>query len=85
MVDLRGNVARPTGPFDNLPDPADAFRSPVQLDYLRRLDRALKAAFTRVVSRDHGTPDFMLISPGGKVYRVTVDESGALTTEYIRG
>lgn len=85
MVDIRGNVARPTSPLDNLPDPGDAFRAPLQLDYLRRLDRALKGAFSRVVFRDQGTPDFMLTSPSGKVYRVTVNESGTLTTEYIRG
>lgn len=45
----------------------------------------IRAAFGLALSKNESTPRVLLLSPGEKVYAVTVDDAGALTTTLIDG
>lgn len=85
MVDVRGNIPTVAGPLDNIADPGESFRPQHQAEYLRQFLRLVKMALSKVIHRDQAAPHFHLVSVGGKVYRVRVDETGTLVTEYVRG
>jgi hypothetical protein len=44
-----------------------------------RVLAAIKAAFIPVVSKDESVPRILLSSPSGKVYSITVSDTGTIT------
>lgn len=46
---------------------------------------AVRRAFASVVSTQEAVPALLLQAPDRSVWRVTVDDDGALTTEKIQG
>lgn len=50
----------------------------VVLDTIRR-------TFIPVISQDEAAPRVLLQSPGGKVYSITVDDSGVVTSTLFTG
>jgi hypothetical protein len=85
MAELRGNVAQPAGPLDQLNDPGEVFRNPVQVEFIRTLVRFVRNGFGRAVMRDQAAPSILLASPAGRVFKVTVSEDGQVTAEYVQG
>lgn len=85
MLAPRANVSRVAGPLDQLNDPGESFKNPGQLEFVRTLVRMLKDAFGKVLMRDQAAPYFHLLSPGGKAYKITVSDDGAIHAEYIQG
>jgi len=85
MTEIRQNTPQAADPLQRLNDPADVFKNVGQLEFIRFFLRLLRDALGKAIYRDQSTPHITMISPGGKSYRVTVDEAGALKTEYIRG
>lgn len=53
--------------------------------FLSRLAEEIRRMARHTVSTEEAVPSFMLVSAGGKIYRVTVDETGTLTTTYVSG
>lgn len=53
--------------------------------FMSRLVEAIRQGFLFTVGTETATSSVMLLSPGGKVYRVTVDDTGTLTTTYVSG
>lgn len=45
----------------------------------------IRAAFGLALSKNESTPRVLLISPGEKVYAVSVSDAGALTTTLVDG
>ena len=45
----------------------------------------IRAAFGLTLSKNESTPRVLLISPGEKVYAVSVSDAGALTTTLVDG
>jgi hypothetical protein len=58
------------------PDPAATGVNPA---YMVRVLAAIKAAFIPVVSKDESVPRILLSSPSGKVYSITVSDTGTIT------
>ena len=52
-------------------------------DFLRRLSLWSVGQFDARLPNAQAWPSFFLLSPGGKVYQVTVDDSGALHTALV--
>lgn len=82
---LRQNTRAAVNPLTYLNDPAEAFKNPIQLSFMRTLVDALRLVTEDVVSRNTATSHFILLSPNGTAYRVTVADDGTLTTENARG
>lgn len=81
----RQNTPQPGDPLGLLNDPGEVFRGEGQVEFVRRLISAIRSAFSSAVLRDRATPDFLLSAPSGKVFKVTVDETGAIKTAPVRG
>jgi hypothetical protein len=56
---------------------------PELADYLRRFAMWVNKQFQYKISTDIAVDNVMLISPSGKVYRITVGDSGTLTTTLV--
>jgi hypothetical protein len=53
--------------------------------FMSRVIDAVQQSVRFTVNTNTAIDSMMLRSPGGKVYRVSVDDAGALTTTYIAG
>lgn len=82
---LRQNQPPVVNRFAELNDPGDVFKNPTQLLFMRTLLDIVKRAFADFISMNTANPQFMLISPAGKIYKITIDDAGVLQSEYIRG
>ena len=51
----------------------------VNAAYMVRVLASLRAAFLPVVSKDESVPRILLSSPSGKVYSITVSDTGTIT------
>jgi hypothetical protein len=58
------------------PDPSGTGVNPA---YMTRVLSALRSAFLSVVSKDESVPRILLSSPSGKVYSITVSDTGTIT------
>jgi hypothetical protein len=58
---------------------------PPQADAVARLTDALEREAVFLVSTREAVSSIMLLSPNGAVYRLTVDDAGALKTELVQG
>lgn len=85
MAEIRGNVQQAAGPLDQLRDPGEVFKIPVQVEFVRTLVQFLKTGFSRCVMRDQATSAILMLSPGGKVHSLTVADDGTVTATYVRG
>jgi hypothetical protein len=68
-------------PRPTLPVPPDRY----DRAYMDRLVQGLRQQLQFAVTTETAVSSVMLLSPGGKVYRVGVDDSGNLTTTYVSG
>jgi hypothetical protein len=85
MASPRQNAPAPAGALDPLNDPGEVFKNTSQVEFIRTLVRLLAEAFSRVVFRDQAAPHVHLISPSGKVYKLSVTDAGAMSVSYVRG
>jgi hypothetical protein len=53
--------------------------------YLRSLSLSVEQHFRNTVTTETAVGSVLLVSPGGKVYTVQVDDAGNVTTEYVAG
>ncbi len=81
---IRQNAQIPVDRLAQLNDPADVFKNPAQLGFIRVLVDVIRGMARDFIGRDTATPHFMLLSPNGTAYRVTVSDTGVLTTENAR-
>jgi hypothetical protein len=81
----RSGYALPVDPLNELGDPADAFTNPKSLQYVRQLVTIIRAQFGKFIARDVAAPFITLQSPGGKTFRITVDDTGTVTATDARG
>lgn len=82
---MRQGVVQPVDRLAQLNDPADAFKNPAQLGFMRVLVEALRRMSTDFISRDTASTHIMLLSPNGTAYRVTVSDAGVVTAVNARG
>lgn len=82
---LRQNKASDSDRFASLAQPNEVFKIPIQSQFMRTLLDLLRDMFKDFISKDSANTHFMLMSEAGAIYRVTVDDTGNLQTEYIRG
>lgn len=59
----------------SFPDPSGG----VNPAYMTRVLSAIRAAFLSVVSKDESVGRILLSSPSGKVYSITVSDTGTIT------
>ena len=52
--------------------------------YLRTLSMALDRSFTAAMGKDESHEKLLLVSPSKKIFSVTVDDSGVLTTTLVQ-
>jgi hypothetical protein len=71
--------------FSGLNDPSEAFKNPAQLGFIRVLVDIIRRMSGEMVSQNTAAPHFILVSPNGTAYRVTVADDGTLTTVNARG
>lgn len=81
----RRNNPRPVDRFAGLNDPADAFKNPTQLLFVRSLIDILRQFISGAISKDEAASHFHLVSPSGKTYKVTVADDGTLSSTYVQG
>jgi hypothetical protein len=75
-------MSSPVAPRLNLPAPGmDGVNRP----YLLRLIEAISSQLRSKLSSESANDAILLRSPSGKVYSVTVDDSGVVTTTYVQG
>ena len=63
----------------NFPQPPSTYSAP----YIQRLLETVRGSFSRVVSQDEAVPQVYLLSPGGKVFAVTVSDTGTLSATQV--
>jgi hypothetical protein len=63
------------------PNPPDR----IDRAYVDRLLESIRRAFSFTVSTQSATNEILLLSPGGKVYSVTVSDVGTVTATYVSG
>lgn len=63
-----------------LPSPNSAIKDTAVISQFNDLNVALVREFDRRVQQDVSYDNFLLISPGGKAFKVTVSDTGVLTT-----
>lgn len=63
----------------NLPPAPSKYDS----DYFTRALSALDRIVDLSISKSEASPSIMLLSPGGLVYKVTVEDDGTLTTTSV--
>lgn len=68
----------------SLNDPVDAFKAPAQLSFMRVLIDIIRQISSSAVTYDTAAPHIILLSPNGTAYRVTVNDTGVLTTVNAR-
>lgn len=73
-------MTQPT-PISFLPTPTPRYEQ----TYMARLVEHVRASLARCLSKDTANDGLLLQSSGGKVYRVTVSDAGALTVTYVSG
>ncbi len=81
---LRQNIQAPVDRLAQLNDPTDVFKNPSQLGFIRGLVDVLRGMARDFISRDTATTHFILLSPNGTAYRVTVSDAGALVVANAR-
>lgn len=69
----------------HLNDPATAFRDPAQLSFIRTLVDVIGRMAADMVRQNSASPHFILTSPNGTAYRVSVSDAGVLTVVNARG
>lgn len=84
-MSIRQNNIIPVDRLQPLNDPADAFKNPAQLSFMRVLIDIIRRMASDMVSRDTATSHIILRSPNGTAYRVSVDDAGVLVVENARG
>lgn len=84
MSDVRQNTPRESDPFQGLNDPAELFKNPYQLEFIRTLISVIRQQFSATVKRNQGSPQIILSAPNGTSWIVTVDNSGVLQTKNAR-
>jgi hypothetical protein len=78
MAAPRSGYSLPVDPLNELGDPAQAFRPGDQLTFMRTFVSIIRTFFQKAVIRDQAAPFITLQSPGGKTFRVTVTDDGAV-------
>lgn len=56
-----------------------------QTGFMARVLEALRVNFGNVVGKTEAVPALYLLSPAGKVYRITVTDNGVVTSTYVSG
>lgn len=64
-----------------LPFPPDRY----DRAFMDRFVEAVRRAFQFTILDNEATTSMLLQSPGGKIYKVTVSDTGVLTTTYVSG
>jgi hypothetical protein len=83
-MSLRENQTRRVDRLTALNDPGEAFKNPAQLGFIRTLVDIIRRMSNEFVSQETASPFFLLQAPGGVVYRVTVNDAGALVVTNAR-
>jgi hypothetical protein len=65
----------------DLPEPPNFYSR----DYMLRLMAALQRYLSASLDTQQSVAEFYLRSSGGKVYKVTVNDAGTLTTTLVQG
>lgn len=68
-----------TAPANTLPSPPERYEA----SYFSRTLNALNRAISGAISKDTAAGSLLLQSPNGSVYKLTVDDSGNLTTTAV--
>lgn len=84
MATPRNGVATPVDRLNELGNPEDVFKSPPVLQFIRTLIDIIRQQFAAMLNKDTAAAYFHLSSPNGTVYRVSVDDTGALKVENAR-
>lgn len=84
MTTLRQNTPVGVDRLAHLNDPADVFKNPVQLTFMRVLIDIIRRMSSEMLSRESAAPFILLTSPDGTAYKVTVADDGTLTTVNAR-
>ena len=58
---------------------------PEQFGYLRDFSYAVDASLRTKASRDYATDQILLVSPNKKIYALSVDDTGNITTTLVQG
>lgn len=61
------------------PQPPTDYSGP----FMQRVLETVRSSFSRVVGKEEAVPQVLLLSPGGKVFSVTVSDTGTLTTTQV--
>lgn len=74
----------------NRPTYAENFELPmpdrgIDFSYMSRLVDAIGTFLRGCVRRDSANAGVLLLSPAGKVYNITVDDLGVVTSTYVSG
>ena len=68
-----------------LNDPAEIFKNPQQLLFIRSLVEVIRGIVTDAVVKDEASPHLHLTSSGGKVYKITALDDGTLEVLHVQG
>jgi hypothetical protein len=63
--------------------PIPVIQDPNVTEYIRQLSMALNKEFAARPTKDQAVHSVLLLSPGGKVYSVTVADDGTLSTALV--
>lgn len=70
---------RPADRIGDVGDPGVSFKNPDQAKYLQGLLAAIRRNFDDFVGRNTAVPSFILLSPGGKSFTVSVSDDGVIS------
>ena len=84
MAAIRGSVSEPVDQLGQISDPAATFKNPAQAEFVRGLVKGISDAFRTFVSNERAVPYFFLLSPNGQAWKITVSDTGAITSEPAR-
>lgn len=68
-----------------LPDPSGAFTDRAQGEYLASLVQRVSHELGARPRNDTANTSFMMMSPNGSVFAISVNDAGALTTSAVHG
>jgi hypothetical protein len=84
-VTLRQNTPIPVDRLTALANVNDVFKNPTQLAFMREMIDAIRRGFSVMITKETAADELLLRSTGGKVFRVTVSDAGALVATHVQG
>lgn len=83
-MSLRQNQIIRADRLQQLQAPEEAFKNPAQLTFIRTLIDILRRALSELASTREASDQILLQAPNGAVYRITVNNAGALVVANAR-